>query len=650
VSQNVLNAPRLEPQRTAGAATTPTAYPRRAWRLPTGREFRAVAASFIFHIGLILVLGSITYVATQEFRATEIDSVFEEYEPPKEFVIIDPSQPPGEDGDAKNPGGLPKTGDWREEPPAPDLDEPEPDFESLPFEELARIPVLPPEQMPDRIDEGSREAMFVAGGVSGALDRLVAEIRQSLEEKKTLVIWLFDASGSLKKRREAIAERFENIYDQLRQLKEEDDPALKTVIAQFGETHKLLTPKPTSEIEAMMSAVRQIEMDESGKENVFAAVHDLALKYKNYRTRAGYNVMMVVVTDERGDDEQRLDEVVKYNRRFGMRTYVVGNASTFGRELGYVQWTYPDNSTRMFPVDQGPETARAERLRLPFWGGQRDRDLSSGHGPWGLTRLCAETGGLFLITEDNASGAKFDPAIMRSYQPDYLTMVEYDKRVAANKAKLSLVQAAALTRNEQDGAIDVPQTVFRADSDNVLRQQMTESQKPMAKLTYQLDRLLQVLEAGEVDRDKLGEPRWRAGYDLAMGRTLAMKVRSLGYNSVLAEMKGQPKKFSDPKNDQWLLVPSDQIISGATVKKLAKQARMYLERVINEHPDTPWALLAERELEKPLGWEWKEQHFGYQEMERRQAANNENKPPRDEKEEEKMRRRAELQRNGPKGL
>ena len=33
---------------------------------------------------------------------------------------------------------------------------------------------------------------------------------------------------------------------------------------------------------------------------------------------------------------------------------------------------------------------------------------------------------------------------------------------------------------------------------------------------------------------------------------------------------------------------------------------MYLSRVIKEHPETPWALLAQRELGQPLGWQWKE--------------------------------------------
>ena len=33
---------------------------------------------------------------------------------------------------------------------------------------------------------------------------------------------------------------------------------------------------------------------------------------------------------------------------------------------------------------------------------------------------------------------------------------------------------------------------------------------------------------------------------------------------------------------------------------------MLLRRVVDEHPATPWALLAQRELENPLGFKWTE--------------------------------------------
>jgi hypothetical protein len=78
---------------------------------------------------------------------------------------------------------------------------------------------------------------------------------------------------------------------------------------------------------------------------------------------------------------------------------------------------------------------------------------------------------------------------------------------------------------------------------------------------------------------------------------------------MLAEMKSSPKKFEKEGSNQWRLVPSKEINSGATTKKLANKATEYLKRVIDDHPGTPWQELAEREWGTPLGWEWKESHY-----------------------------------------
>lgn len=107
----------------------------------------------------------------------------------------------------------------------------------------------------------------------------------------------------------------------------------------------------------------------------------------------------------------------------------------------------------------------------------------------------------------------------------------------------------------------MPRLDFKSDNDTVLRQELTEAQKPIADLDLSLDTLLRVLEQGEKDRAKIKEARWKASYDLAMGRTLALRVRAFGYNTMLAEMKSNPKRFENPGSNKWNLVPSKEITS-----------------------------------------------------------------------------------------
>ena len=193
---------------------------------------------------------------------------------------------------------------------------------------------------------------------------------------------------------------------------------------------------------------------------------------------------------------------------------------------------------------------------------------------------------------------------MRNYPPDYQPIREYQKELTSNRAKGSLVRAARSTKAER---IPTPQLAFRADNDTILRQQITGAQRPLARLDYRLKEMETVLSQGENDRAKLTTPRWRASYDLAMGRVLAMRVRAFGYNTVLAEMKSSPKSFQKKGSNMWRLAPSREIAGGPAIRKLAKKATGYLSRVIDEHSGTPWAMLAQRELGQPMGWQWQEQ-------------------------------------------
>jgi hypothetical protein len=443
------------------------------------------------------------------------------------------------------------------------------------------------------------------GDVGSAIDRLAWEITQSLHQNKTTVIWLFDQSLSLKERRDAIADRFENVYRQLESLEEGGKGALQTVAATYGEGFKLLTDKPIEDVKTLIPKVRAIPDDPSGKENVFAAVAQLAQKFKGERAKKR-SVLILIITDEKGDDaDKALEETITLCRRQGIKVYCVGNAALFGREKGYVTWKWPDSSTEDIEVDAGPETIEPEAIAMGFWGGNGPdlARMSSGYGPYALTRLCKESGGQYLIAQEDTKGQRFDPAIMRNYQPDYRPIKDYMKSLDKNKAKAALVNAAKATKVDN---IPIPQLGFPAYNDNILRETITNAQKPAAELIYKIDRLVELLMLGEKDREKITEPRWRAAYDLAIGRALAMKVRSFGYNAMLAEMKSTPKTFQKKDSNEWKIEPSKTINAGQAVKKMERQAAMYLKRVIDENPETPWEKLAARELSTPMGWEWKE--------------------------------------------
>lgn len=454
-----------------------------------------------------------------------------------------------------------------------------------------------------------------ARGVEGAIDRLAWEIANSLREKKTLVVWLFDVSPSLSARRQAIADRVENVYSQLNQLNVDADKALKSAVVVFGESSTIVTGKPLDDTQELVSTVRSIKSDSSGDENTFGAVMKAAKHFLPFRTEQHRDVMFIIVTDEEGTDLDNLEQAIQMCKRYGLRCYCVGDTAPFGRKNVETPFEMENGERVIGVMQKGPESRYAELVRLGYWGthGHDLDDISSGFGPYGLTRLCTETNGLYFVTDNGRGQRDFDPAVMRNYTPDYRPIAVLDREIHKNKAKLALIEACSAVEREAQNRkvlnIAMPRLEFRSDNDTVLRRELTEAQKPIADLDASLDNLLRRLEQGEKDRAKVQEARWRASYDLAIGRTLALRVRAFGYNSMLAEMKASPRKFENSDNNMWRLIPSTSINSGAAVKKLAARANEYLSQVIDEHPGTPWAVMAEREKSVPMGWDWKESHY-----------------------------------------
>ena len=87
-----------------------------------------------------------------------------------------------------------------------------------------------------------------------------------------------------------------------------------------------------------------------------------------------------------------------------------------------------------------------------------------------------------------------------------------------------------------------------------------------------------------------------------------MKIRCYEYNWACAKMKKDAPKFQNAESNGWRLVPDEEIHYSDKAAAAAAEARSLLKRVVDEHPSTPWALLAQRELKDPFGFKWVETH------------------------------------------
>ena len=488
-----------------------------------------------------------------------------------------------------------------------------------------------------------------ATGASGAIDRLSLEIARSLEDAPTTVCWVFDQSVSLAGQRQEIASRLKRVFRELSHDSQGDAPAgLTNLVLAYGQRFKFIVNKPTRVSSEVVEAIQGIEVDNSGVEKTFTAIRAAAERLSATRRVGRSNGMIVVFTDEVGDDQSLADQVATICRRLGVSVCVVGVPAPFGQrfiEMKYVEFDPTYASVEDWAVvEQGPETLFPEAIQISD-NSLSNEAIDSGFGPFSLSKLCYQTGGVYIAVHanrnlrgrvpDRATAPMssriryfFDQELLRDYQPDYVSATKLRQKVASNAAKQSLITAAAATNLRP---MVSPETVFPKKSEGELAALLSLAQRSAAVLQPRVDAIYSQLLRGLPDRERIEEERWKAGFDLAMGRILAMKVRTDAYNLMLARAKSG-MQFQRPKSDTWVLRPSDVVNVGSRTEKYADQAREYLRKVVEDHPGTPWAFLAKRELGQPLGYAWDEIHTGINDPPKPRPPGNNNRPmPRDDK-------------------
>ena len=488
-----------------------------------------------------------------------------------------------------------------------------------------------------------------ATGASGAIDRLSLEIARSLEDAPTTVCWVFDQSVSLAGQRQEIASRLKRVFRELSHDSQGDAPAgLTNLVLAYGQRFKFIVNKPTRVSSEVVEAIQGIEVDNSGVEKTFTAIRAAAERLSATRRVGRSNGMIVVFTDEVGDDQSLADQVATICRRLGVSVCVVGVPAPFGQrfiEMKYVEFDPTYASVEDWAVvEQGPETLFPEAIQISE-NSLSNEAIDSGFGPFSLSKLCYQTGGVYIAVHanrnlrgrvpDRATAPMssriryfFDQELLRDYQPDYVSATKLRQKVASNAAKQSLITAAAATNLRP---MVSPETVFPKKSEGELANLLSLAQRSAAVLQPRVDAIYSQLLRGLPDRERIEEERWKAGFDLAMGRILAMKVRTDAYNLMLARAKSG-MQFQRPKSDTWVLRPSDVVNVGSRTEKYADQAREYLRKVVEDHPGTPWAFLAKRELGQPLGYAWDEIHTGINDPPKPRPPGNNNRPmPRDDK-------------------
>ena len=487
----------------------------------------------------------------------------------------------------------------------------------------------------ETINGGFDKSTEQSSSVGGVLDRLTPELVSLAEKKPLNVIWLFDASISLSKQRDQIKGRISKILDEIEEIS--SGKPITHIICSFGKTLIPISKQPQTLDKDIISDIESIKLDDSGIENVFGSVVKLCDLYKDYRNA------IIVFTDEVGDDIAELEKAINSTQRKSTPVYVVGPPAPFGLPSIEFKYVDPDpkydQKERWVQISQGPETLFKMTLdlhTLPI----DEAGLDSGYGPYGLTRLCYSSGGIYFAVHPNRSSniitkkhieplssnisRFFDPVVMTKYRPDYRNYLAQHYEIEKDKVKTALIKACQIPLKISSNQ----KTNFTAFNEGDFADQLKDAQIFSAQIEPKVDQIYNILKSVESLSSKL-DSRWMVSYNLAMGRILATKCRIELYNLVLAEAKSGIKK-QDKKSNAWTLERTKEFTTkNSQLNKYHDASVEYLQSVVANCPGTPWAAIAQEELDTPMGYKWIEKYIEPPKAGMGNGGNNNNVPKDD---------------------
>jgi hypothetical protein len=459
------------------------------------------------------------------------------------------------------------------------------------------------------------EARQIVDNYAEALDQITQEILWMMEKGKVLVVWCFDQSESMKDDQKEIRDRIEYVYKELGILSPRVQDFLSTGITSYGGDFAIHTERPTSELSEIRRAIDSVPIDPSGKEMMCQAVGRSIATFRPYVNRTQRQMALVLVTDESGDradNERYLEQAIAEAKAAHCRVYVLGREAVFGYPYAHMRWVHPQTKhVHWLQIDRGPETGFVEALQTDGFHRRYDAH-SSGFGPYEVTRLGRETGGIFFmlpsVETDLVHGEKrrYELEKMRPYLPDLRSRAElkreYDK--SPLRSTLENVIYDLNPYNEVAQKIIEMRVHFSIDHPTFIQQARIEQAKAIIYLQYLRAREQQVTKLLS-ERSQESHPRWQANYDLLAAQIVAYQARMYEYGAALEEFIKKPKIVPATKSPNLRHVRWDIT---TRQKTLTKEVEPYMERatemfkaVIENHPGTPWAARAEWELRRGYG-------------------------------------------------
>lgn len=193
-------------------------------------------------------------------------------------------------------------------------------------------------------------------------------------------------------------------------------------------------------------------------------------------------------------------------------------------------------------------------------------------------------------------------AVGRDYLPDAVT-----PDAAARMPVRAAVKLAADAMAQSRLMLEKNRELHQSGAAAKGKDEVLNLQAKLAGVILGLVEASQELDDAADERAKEPSKRWQAHLDYLTGAVTLRYARLEEVNLLYGDVRTDKLPVLDAAagHTGWRLVPAERMHSKKDVRAAMEQARERLAKVAKDHPNTPWAELAERDLaEKPgLMWE-----------------------------------------------
>jgi hypothetical protein len=432
--------------------------------------------------------------------------------------------------------------------------------------------------------------------ISISIDKLASEL-MAYSYKEAIVVWVIDDSPSLENDRKVIAQKISDILAMLK-----NKMLLNMGVVGLGEK-PILQCGISRNVEQIKKAIMEVGTKGSGVENCMEAIEYSIKMFK----QSSLKKIFVVVTDEKGDDDARIERILKQLKENEITMFAIGGEATFSQTEGVDAQSGEIKNEYEFYISSGRESIDTEILdaRLGpsslYISSTEAYFIKSGFGPYALARLCAQTGGKYYFL----SGPSYPEKVMRLYEPDLCSDKEYE--VLNKKDSLRCIVNGIL--KELNGKtnnkwLNLPDRFFsRTEVEKAIskaKDMLNEFNNLIKNKGAVLDSALANIKLADTSR------RWIANGELVLAQLYRGRYLLNQYIITLQEFIKKPDAFNPPLAKETETHYAEYYCIGEN-RAFGKnddyysQAKNALEKVIAHHPNIPWSTVAQKLKEDYLG-------------------------------------------------